>query len=259
MTVATVPERVMYCSRCGGEWRAPTKRPDAPVHCPYCDVHVCACGCGENLSSGRSNQIWKAEARALQEDAKPHWSMIIREGICEVLLKTGGYHADDLDHLGVPDEYRNLIGSQTAKLVNQMWMEEVGRRKSILPSRNGAKSGIYRLTKLGREKLAGVGAVGTVGADSGESGAGGQHGDHLHSHGRRNPGAASSEPAPRAGAEEEKQGEGIAGKSKRHRPPAPSTDGADLHRAPTSSGAGSEGDVLPGLEPTSYERMQDAA
>jgi len=81
--------------------------------------------------------------------------MIVREGIIEVLKTTGAYHADDLDHLGIPDEHRNIIGSQTAKLVNQKWIEEAGRRKSILPSRNGAKSGTYRLTPLGKQKLVG--------------------------------------------------------------------------------------------------------
>jgi hypothetical protein len=83
--------------------------------------------------------------------------MIVREGIIEVLKATGAYHADDLDHLGIPDEHRNIIGSQTAKLVNQKWIEEAGRRKSILPSRNGAKSGIYKLTDLGKSRIAGVG------------------------------------------------------------------------------------------------------
>jgi hypothetical protein len=91
-----------------------------------------------------------------QEAAKAHWSMIVREGIIEVLKGTGAYHADDLDHLGIPDEHRNIIGSQTAKLVNQKWIEGAGRRKSILPSRNGAKSGIYKLTDLGKSRIAGV-------------------------------------------------------------------------------------------------------
>lgn len=96
-----------------------------------------------------------------QEVSKDRWSCIVREGIIEVLKATGAYHADDLDHLGIPDEHRNIIGSQTAKLVNQKWTEEAGRRKSILPSRNGAKSGIYKLTALGKNKIVGVGGEGS--------------------------------------------------------------------------------------------------
>lgn len=275
-------ERVMRCSRCDGEWKAPALMPKAPVHCPYCNVHVCGCGCGQDISSRKADSIYAveahrkrllrsgtanfadvtqtrtvAEARAIQEDAKGHWSAIVREGIIEVLTKTGGYHADDLDHLGIPDEHRNIIGSQTAKLVNQKWMVEAGRRKSILPSRNGAKSGIYRLTNLGREKLVGVGAdcpkgAGKactpclpVSADPGESGS--------------EP-SASPDQAPRAGAEEEQQGEGTAGRGVTAcAGPAPSTGPLKPPAAPTSSGAGSAGEVLPGLEPTSYERIQDAA
>jgi hypothetical protein len=96
-----------------------------------------------------------ADARAEQEASEAHWSMTVRECIIDVLKGTGFYHADDIVEQ-IPDEYRRLIGTQTAKLVNQKWMEEVGRRKSILPSRNGAKSGIYKLTDLGHQKLAGV-------------------------------------------------------------------------------------------------------
>lgn len=96
------------------------------------------------------------DTRLTQEQAKAHWSTIVHEGIVQVLTQTGAYHADDLHHLGIPDEHRNIIGSQTAKLVNKGWMEEAGRRKSIHPSRNGAKSGIYRLTSTGRATLVGA-------------------------------------------------------------------------------------------------------
>jgi hypothetical protein len=155
----------------------------ASERCPACGVlgePICACGCGTSLSDLRSDAVYRSEAcskrlqraarpdkdptrtiaevRAEQEAAKTHWSMIVREGIIEVLKATGAYHADDLDHLGVPDKHRNIIGSQTAKLVNQKWMIEAGRRKSVIPSRNGAKSGIYQLTALGKQKLVGVSA-----------------------------------------------------------------------------------------------------
>lgn len=87
--------------------------------------------------------------REEQEAAKSRWSQIVREGI--------------------PDEHRNIIGSQTAKLVNQKWIEEAGRRKSIIPSRNGAKSGIYKLTDLGRRAITGVGAGTPTCVDSGDT------------------------------------------------------------------------------------------
>lgn len=138
---------------------------DMRRHAEYCDS-----SCRGKATHWRQSRSGESEKtlgsaspppiQAIREDqeaAKAHWSMIAREGIIEVLKATGAYHADDLDHLDIPDEHRNIIGSQTAKLVNQKWIEEVGRRKSILPSRNGAKSGIYRLTALGKNKIAGVG------------------------------------------------------------------------------------------------------
>jgi hypothetical protein len=96
-----------------------------------------------------------ADVRAEQEAAVAHWSMTVRECIIEVLRGTGYYHADDLVEQ-VPDEYRRLISTQTAKLANQKWMVKVGERKSVVKARNAAKSGIYKLTPLGRKKLAGV-------------------------------------------------------------------------------------------------------
>ncbi len=135
------------------------------LHAEYCDsscrgkaTHWRQSRSGESEKTLGSASPPPIQAiRMEQEAAKAHWSMIVREGIIEVLKATGAYHADDLDHLGIPDEHRNIIGSQTAKLVNQKWIEEAGRRKSILPSRNGAKSGIYKLTDLGKKKLAGNG------------------------------------------------------------------------------------------------------
>jgi len=103
-----------------------------------------------------------ADVRALQERAKDRWSAVVREAICNVLRLKGEFHADDLTDLGVPDHHRNIIGSQIARLVNQGWMVEEGRRKSTVPSRNGAKSNVYRLTKAG---VAGVG----VGAGRGDA------------------------------------------------------------------------------------------
>lgn len=88
------------------------------------------------------------------EDVKREWSLIVREAIRAVFREKGEFHADDLAPLGIPDEHRNIIGAQIAGLVGAGRIEEIGRRKSTIPSRHGAKSGVYKLTKLGQEKLA---------------------------------------------------------------------------------------------------------
>lgn len=120
-----------------------------------------------------------AQIRADQEAAKSHWSGIVREAILHILRERREFHADDLANLGIPDEHKNIVGSQVARLVNQGWMVERGRRKSKLPSRNGAKSNVYQLTKAG---VAGVGAEGGLNSpgpngplsvDPGDSRAGG--------------------------------------------------------------------------------------
>lgn len=142
------------------------------LHAEYCDSSCRgkATHWRQSRSGDREKTLGSASPppiqaiREEQEAAKAHWSMIVREGIIEVLKATGAYHADDLDHLGIPDEHRNIIGSQTAKLVNQKWIEEAGRRKSILPSRNGAKSGIYKLTEFGKKKLVGEGGGSAAGS-----------------------------------------------------------------------------------------------
>jgi hypothetical protein len=101
-----------------------------------------------------------ADARALQEDAKAHWSMVVDEAILRHFKAnpSGKFHADDLEALGIPDDHRNVIGSQIAKWVNRRRMVECGRRASTVPSRNGAKSNEYRLTERGRDLVAGPNA-----------------------------------------------------------------------------------------------------
>ena len=96
-----------------------------------------------------------ADARDLQGRHKPDYSSITREAILDVLRRQDTFHADDLASLGIPEQHRNTIGSQIARLVNEGWIVEDGRRKSTVPSRNGAKSNIYLLTKLG---IVGLGA-----------------------------------------------------------------------------------------------------
>lgn len=175
------------CIWCGDELVG--KRP----HAEYCDST-----CRANATRWRQDRAGE-DAKPLrsaapppiqlireeQEAAKAHWSMAVREGIIEV-LRSGEFHADDLEPLGIPDEHRNIIGSQTAKLVNQKWMVECGRRKSTLPSRNGAKSNVYRLTEHGRKCIAGLGAGldgrGTpsrASVESGESGIGAGSGEGV--------------------------------------------------------------------------------
>lgn len=139
------------------------------------------------------------DTRLTQEQAKAHWSTIVHEGIVQVLTQTGAYHADDLHHLGIPDEHRNIIGSQTAKLVNKGWMEEAGRRKSIHPSRNGAKSGIYRLTSTGRATLVGSRAEGrgrACGDSSPDNGGPANAAPSPASGEKSSEGALSSSPSP---------------------------------------------------------------
>lgn len=108
-----------------------------------------------------------AEVRAEQEQiaAKARWALIVREHIARTLLETGFVHSDDLDSLGIPDEHRNIAGSQMGGFVQRGLMVEVGRRASIKPSRKKAKSAIYRITDKGRREL-------TIGVSASES-----HGD----------------------------------------------------------------------------------
>lgn len=101
-----------------------------------------------------------AEIREGQERSKPEWSAVIREAILrELMSNRDGFHADALVPLGIPDECKNLVGSQIARLVNEKWITDCGRRKSTVPSRNGGKSFIYRFTALGWQ---------SVGVDVGE-------------------------------------------------------------------------------------------
>jgi hypothetical protein len=184
MTVAATtapPRRTMECERCGAEWSVPKlPLPGTAVHCPYCEAHICGCGCGEDLRDQRRDSIYRAEshwrrlqratssdrpptktvadARVLHEDAKAHWSMVVDEAILRHFKAdpAGIFHADDLESLGIPDDHRNVIGSQIAKWVNRKRMVECGRRGASVPSRNGAKSNEYRLTERGRDLVAGL-------------------------------------------------------------------------------------------------------
>ena len=96
-----------------------------------------------------------------QEAETERWATVVDEAIRQYFRDNPGeiFHADDIEHLGVPDEYRkSVVGSQVAKWVNRKWMVGVGYRRSAIPSRNGAKSQEYRLTDAGRKVIAGDGA-----------------------------------------------------------------------------------------------------
>lgn len=187
------PRRAMRCRRCDAEWSVPVgERPGSAVHCPYCEAHICGCGCGADLSEMRADAVYQSEAhtkrlkrvasadtaptktvadaRALQEDAKAHWSMVVDEGIFRHFKAdpTGTLHADDLESLGLPVEHKQgIIGSQFAKWINRNRMVECGRRASTVPSRNGAKSNLYRLTDKGRDLVvAGLDSGGTFGGSA---------------------------------------------------------------------------------------------
>lgn len=98
-----------------------------------------------------------AEARSLQEAHKGDWSSAVKWAIAETLWATGRFHADDLLNLNLPGTDRNVIGAQIGGALARRWMIESGvRRRSANPSRHGAKSCVYEITDLGRERLAGM-------------------------------------------------------------------------------------------------------
>lgn len=121
---------------------------------------------GERGGSTRS----LTEAEQLLEEHKGNWTALIRDRISAVLLDTGFFHASDLLDLGIPMEHKNAIGAVTGGFVRRGLMEETGvRRSSGDEAGHARKSAVYRITELGREKLAGVRVsdAGRTGADSG--------------------------------------------------------------------------------------------
>jgi hypothetical protein len=104
-----------------------------------------------------------SDARAHQEssDLKSKLSQIIYQGLID-RLKYGPVHADDLEGL-FPEESRSmcrrLVGAQFGSLASRGYIVERERRKSKVPSRKGAKSGVFEFTKKGRETLVGGGVA----------------------------------------------------------------------------------------------------
>lgn len=249
----------------------------------------CACGCGASLADLRSDALYASEAcskrarragrpdkdrtehpladaRAAQEatELKSHWSQVIHQGIIE-RLKAGPVHADDLEPLFPANEEervmcRKLVGAQFGSLASRHYIFEKERRKSSVPSRKGAKSGVFEFTQKGRERLAGVGADGEK---------------RLSTRGVRNQPAVSADSGETPAGESSANGEGIAGT---HRAgtldrPGPSSCRAQPLGAPSSSAAlpggtpqgdpgaltGSAGEPRPSCEPVPlFEEEQQA-
>jgi hypothetical protein len=97
-------------------------------------------------------------ARALQEEHKNRWTAAVRQAIRETFLSKGELHADDLAALEIPAEHQSIIGSQIARLVNRKLIVATDRRKCVHPAANGRKANVYKLTELGRKKLARISA-----------------------------------------------------------------------------------------------------
>jgi len=102
-----------------------------------------------------------AEARAEQEASEPNdrLSQVVYNAIVDRLKRGGPVHADDLEPY-FPAEHvercRMLTGAQFGSLASRRYITEVGRRKSSVPARKGAKSTEWQFTLKGRQKLVGV-------------------------------------------------------------------------------------------------------
>lgn len=166
------------CEFCGDAFEA--KR----SHARYCSEPCSTQGWveeqvyGPERSGKRVKEHPLREAREAQEatDLKSKLSQIVYEGIVD-LLKAGPVHADDLEHLfadDVRDICRRLVGAQFGSLASRGYIVEKERRKSKVPTRKGAKSGVYVFTPEGRAKLVGSSTDHQTELSSGGSRSGGQ-------------------------------------------------------------------------------------
>jgi len=96
------------------------------------------------------------------------------------------FHSDDLWHV-IPDEHRGVISLAVMALVNKKLMTGCGYRKSSIPSRKRSPSQEYRLTELGRDRLAGV-RTGVSPLQGGGS-------DRTQAHASADPGEGGAGPA----------------------------------------------------------------
>jgi hypothetical protein len=108
-------------------------------------------------ASQRVEQQPLQEVRGQQEEggASADYLILAREQIARTLLHTGWFTADDLEPLGIPQQYRRSVhGSATGYFSGELsHMEEAGRRKSERPARKGGKNTVFRITVRGRREL----------------------------------------------------------------------------------------------------------
>jgi hypothetical protein len=101
--------------------------------------------------------------------APNHWQSVAEEAILDYFRNNNAepFHSDDLWHV-IPDEHRGVISLAVMALVNKKLMVGCGYRKSAIPSRKRSPSQEYRLTELGRDRIAGhrAGGRGEPGSQS---------------------------------------------------------------------------------------------
>jgi len=112
-----------------------------------------ASGSSQRVDGQTTHPLQLVREEQEQAKEKARWTLLAREHLARTLLETGYAHADDFDALSVPDDHRNVIGSQMGSFVARGYMEEVSRRASANPKRKKAKSAVYRLTDKGRKDL----------------------------------------------------------------------------------------------------------
>ena len=176
----------MTCGVCRHAWETPAEPPSAPVDCPSCEAHVCACGCGAHLGEMKATARYSTpacrtaleragwgttrgarahvaqtkgsvhpldEVRARHEESKGRWTTIVREHLNRTLLTTGYVSAEDFDALGIPDEHHNLANAQIGGYVSGKYIEAITWKRSKKASRKSGKFWVFKLTELGRESL----------------------------------------------------------------------------------------------------------
>jgi hypothetical protein len=87
------------------------------------------------------------DIRHHQHNGETDWLSVAQEAIVQVLRRQDTVHANDLYELGIPDEACNVAGSAFASYLGKGWIVSTEKRRaSTRPSRNCAKSFIYRAT-----------------------------------------------------------------------------------------------------------------
>jgi hypothetical protein len=130
---------------------------------------------GDALRSVATHPL--ADARVQQEESKTNkcFGLLIRQAIIDRLKTVGECHADDLEPLYPANDLdrkrcRKLAGAQFGSLASPHGggplIREKSRRKSTVPERKGAKSGVYEFTKAGWDRW------GTARVDGDEKGTG---------------------------------------------------------------------------------------